>query len=145
MTSKALNHSVGSTSQSVPSGGPGLHPGGETQRQRLTVGLHGQWHPLAEDALGADFQVDGGEAEVVAAVVHLGLGHVQIARRLGDEEATVVRRQKVWEVVEEPAVEEGYGNVKKLSSPATLNFQRYSYLYFQIFTFEAKEVRPLYH
>lgn len=58
----------------------------------------------AEGALAADVQVDGGEAEIVAGVVGLGSGQVQVPGGLGHKPAARAPLQEVGELVDEPAV-----------------------------------------
>lgn len=58
---------------------------------------------LAEDTLGGEVHVAGGQAGVVAQVRGIGPGNVQVPCGLGHE-VTPIRRDKVGELIEEPAV-----------------------------------------
>lgn len=60
----------------------------------------------AEGAFAADVHVNGCEAEVVASVVLLGFGQVQVPRHLRHKPATVtlLTLEEVGEFVDEPAV-----------------------------------------
>lgn len=44
------------------------------QSLALTVGVNGELDGFAEDALGADVHIDGGETEIVSRVIDSGIG-----------------------------------------------------------------------
>ena len=72
-----------------------------------TIRQHSELVGPAEGALGADVQVDGGEAVVVPRVIRLCSGHVQVPRYLRHEPAAVpLLEDEVGELVDEPAVGE---------------------------------------
>lgn len=70
---------------------------------RLTFSGQVELSKLAEDALGGEVHVAGGQAGVVAQVGGVGPGDVQVPRGLGHE-VPPVRRDEVGELIEEPAV-----------------------------------------
>lgn len=73
----------------------------------LTFSRQVELSKLAEDTLGGEVHVAGGQAGVVAQVRGIGPGDVQVPRGLGHE-VTPVRRDEVGELVEEPAVGQAY-------------------------------------
>lgn len=83
------------------------HTDGMSPRRRhssLTIRQHRELIGHAEGALGADVDVDGGEAEVLPRVVRLRSGEVQVPIDLRHERASVVLLDKVGEVVEKPVI-----------------------------------------
>lgn len=69
----------------------------------LTFSGQVELRKLAEDALGGEVHVAGGQAGVVAQVGGVGPGDVQVPCGLRHE-VPPVRRDEVGELVEEPAV-----------------------------------------
>lgn len=65
-----------------------------------TIRQHSELVGLAEGALGADVQIDGGEAEVVSGIVWFCFGHVQVPCYLRYKPAAVVRLDEVGKFVD---------------------------------------------
>lgn len=67
---------------------------------------------LAEDTLGDEVNVAGGEAGVVACVRGLRLGNVKVACGLGDE-TSPIGRDEIGEFIQEPPVGQSWGGKRK--------------------------------
>ena len=74
------------------------------QLQCHTIRQNSELVGFAEGALGADFHVDSGEAEVVPCVIWLCFSHIQVPRELWHKPTAIFFLDEVGKLIDEPAV-----------------------------------------